>query len=251
MFTDHANAQSLAIQRDRRLDLRLHRLTGHVGRGLVLRVLEHAHVRGESARGELLGRLLGLLRGDLGELDRATPRDRAHAVLRDLARAPDISALHLRPARVEDLAWVLSLRNLPESVAVSNRCRPLSIDELPDPFAEFARVWVAQRGDQRVGYVTATLEQVDDAPRRSLIGLVIAPESRGQGLAAQCIEAACRHLDAMGWGPVDAFVFAGNLASEAAFARAGFVPMMSALQPDGRTRRTWRREPEVASSDAP
>ena len=171
--------------------------------------------------------------------------------LRELARAPDISALHLRPARVEDLAWVLSLRNLPESVAVSNRCRPLSIDELPDPFAEFARVWVAQRGDQRVGYVTATLEQVDDAPRRSLIGLVIAPESRGQGLAAQCIEAACRHLDAMGWGPVDAFVFAGNLASEAAFARAGFVPMMSALQPDGRTRRTWRREPEVASSDAP
>jgi LysR family transcriptional activator of nhaA len=39
-------------------------------------------------------------------------------------------------------------------------------------------------------------------------------------------------------------------AGEAAFARAGFVPMMSALQPDGRTRRTWRREPEVMTCHA-
>jgi len=171
--------------------------------------------------------------------------------LRELARAPDVSAPYLRPARIEDLAWVLSLRNLPESVAVSNRRRPLTLDELPDPFAEFARVWVAQRGDQRVGYVMATLEQVDDAPRHALLSLVVAPESRGQGLAAPYIEAACRHIDALGWGPIEAQVFTDNLASEAAFTRAGFAPVMRALQPDGRMRRTWRRGPQVVSSDAP
>jgi len=112
-------------------------------------------------------------------------------------------------------------------------------------------VWVAQRGDQRVGYVMATLEQVDDAPRHALLSLVVAPESRGQGLAAPCIEAACRHIDALGWGPIEAQVFTDNLASEAAFTRAGFAPVMRALQPDGRMRRTWRRGPQVVSSDAP
>ncbi len=219
------------------------------------RALAHAgcEASGALAAEDAPNGLAAAQRAGLRVIDAAVSLIPVVEALRELARssAPDVPGLHLRPVRVEDLAWVLSLRNLPESVAVSNRRRPLALDELPDPFAEFTRVWVAQRGDQRVGYVMATLEQANGAPRRAVIGLVVAPESRGQGLAARCIDAACRHLSALGWSPVEAFVFAGNLASEAAFARAGFVPVTSALQPDGRTRRTWRREPNVASSDAP
>ena len=141
----------------------------------------------------------------------------------------------LRPARPADRPLLLALRNLPESVAVSNRPRPLTLDELPDPCSPAVRVWIVETPEGAAGQVTAHL---GDEPT---LGLTLAPESRGRGLAAWAIGEACRRLAAEGHLTVIAHIFAGNTASQKAFSRAGFTRTGAEPSLDGRVRETWRR----------
>lgn len=127
--------------------------------------------------------------------------------------------IHLRQATTEDARRLLDWRNDPATRAASFSAEPVPWEDhvawlrrkLQDPAA---RLWIADAG-------TVRAERV--APGTAELHITVAPEARGQGVAAPLLDAAARAAAAQ-LGVRRAFgrVKESNEPSRRAFARAGF-----------------------------
>ncbi|MGH8913865.1 MAG: GNAT family N-acetyltransferase [Acidimicrobiia bacterium] len=79
--------------------------------------------------------------------------------------------------------------------------------------------WVAEDGDLLLAAIL--ISSWEDRP---LVGYVMTRSSaKGHGVAATLLEKSIGSLARQGWDSVDAFITAGNAASERLFARAGAI----------------------------
>jgi RimJ/RimL family protein N-acetyltransferase len=121
----------------------------------------------------------------------------------------------LRVATADDLPFLLRLRNDPETRQWSRTTDEISEEAHRDWFETTTdRIFIAEneRGD-----AFGTVRFVRH-PHELEMGIVIAPEHRGMGRAAEMIQFGVREA----WAPVVAYVREDNLKSLSAFKRAGF-----------------------------
>lgn len=119
-----------------------------------------------------------------------------------------------------DLDFVLSIRNLPEVMEISNRRRPLTIDELPSLDDPAYVIWIIRKRHRDYGYIIANLEE----GARAVISIALSENARGKGLGTSVLIEACSRLfGEHGIVEVMAVVYKGNVASQIAFEKAGFV----------------------------
>lgn len=134
-----------------------------------------------------------------------------------MAPAGTGAAVQLRPATMTDAELLFAWTNDPDTRAASFSTEPVEwaghvawLERvLIDPDR---RLWIGE-SDGPVGQVR--LDRGDDC---EIISVSIAPERRGQGLAALLIQAAC----AQAYGRVVAEIKPGNVRSVRAFDAAGF-----------------------------
>jgi RimJ/RimL family protein N-acetyltransferase len=124
----------------------------------------------------------------------------------------------LRVATADDLPFLLRLRNDPETRKWSR-----TQDEISEAAHD---AWFQETTDRIFVAVDDTLNRPHVGtvryvrhPHELEMGIVIAPEHRGKGYAAEMIRLGVKEA----WAPVVAYVRADNDKSYAAFTRAGFT----------------------------
>ena len=144
--------------------------------------------------------------------------------------------LTARPAVLSDATWLLALRNDPETVAASRQGRAVTQEE----HARWLRLILAATANTPASRALMIVEvplslaarldpraamyRLDGLPTLTAeVSVAVAPRYRGAGLAADVIRLAAEHAVRLGMDSVYAVVLAGNVRSEAAFARAGFT----------------------------
>lgn len=135
-------------------------------------------------------------------------------------------AVHLRPARLADARLLFRWRNDPRTVATSISQNQVAWDEHVDwlrrKIADDAwRGWVALDADgDAIGL--ARFQREDESAWN--IGVVIAPQRRGERLAPVVIREGCRRLTGLSDAAlkVVAVIRHDNIASIRSFERAGF-----------------------------
>lgn len=157
-----------------------------------------------------------------------------------------IRLVEARPNEI-DARLVMEWRNDPVTLANSYDGRPkvwetfwphylrdyFTLPGLPALFAV--------KDGERIAQLRFRLYEEIDLPGMSLdIGINLAPERRGQGLATPIIAAACNHAFAWGADRIVAETKPDNAPSRRAFERAGFVYR------DEIERNPWRELPPVA-----
>ncbi|MBN9736542.1 MULTISPECIES: bifunctional UDP-2,4-diacetamido-2,4,6-trideoxy-beta-L-altropyranose hydrolase/GNAT family N-acetyltransferase [unclassified Pseudonocardia] len=184
--------------------------------------------------GEGANRIVDALAAAVGEPDGAARREHVeHTVL--------ASALHARPARLDDAEMLLGWRNDPETRRWSRSTGEIDLDA--------HRRWLAgslDRTDRRLLVVSdvdgavGTVRWDRDCTGWE-VSITVAPERRGSGLAVPLLRAGEDALrTATGPGtPVIAVVHTGNAASARLFARAGYAD--DGTGPDDDGFRTLRR----------
>ncbi len=132
--------------------------------------------------------------------------------------------LRLRPAVPGDSSVLRTLRNDPDSVRWSRSGRSVQPDEHAAWFAGVlacpaSRVWIAQRGEQRVGQV-----RVDVHDGVGTVSVTVVPDERGHGLGTEILRALVRALTADEQvHTLVAWIHHDNAASVGAFRRVGFA----------------------------
>jgi RimJ/RimL family protein N-acetyltransferase len=129
----------------------------------------------------------------------------------------------LRPAEPGDADRLLAWRNDPQTRAFAFNSGEVSLEEhtswlrsrLADPDCV---LWVAEDDGVPVGQVR--LDREGDAAE---VSITVAPEARGRGLAAAILDAAVDAARGHDVARLLARILPGNVASERAFARAGFA----------------------------
>lgn len=132
-----------------------------------------------------------------------------------------MTAARLRKAAPADRDRVLAWNQAPDVRAASLDPRPIDpgaharwfAARLGDPLTE---LWIAECDDAAIGCVRVERAATGGDGR---ISIVLDPRWRGRGVGRAVIAAAC----AASAGPVVAEIRPDNLASQAAFAAAGFV----------------------------
>ena len=120
----------------------------------------------------------------------------------------------LRHATIDDLDFLLWLRNDPESLRGSRRTTEIPYLEHLDWFLSTPdTVLIAEIDDLKVSTVRLVKH-----PHELEMGIVVAPACRGQGYAAEMIRLGAEQAKA----PVVAYVREDNERSLKAFTRAGF-----------------------------
>lgn len=142
----------------------------------------------------------------------------------------------LRLATSKDLKFILSIRNLPEVMQVSNRERPLTPEELPSLYDSSYVIWIVHEEDHDYGYVISHREDNSKAT----ISIALSQNARGRGLGTQSIKDACSSLlKDEGVSEVLAEIYKGNSASERAFEKAGFLLREVITTQDGRRKQIF------------
>jgi len=88
---------------------------------------------------------------------------------------------------------------------------------------------LASDGEHAVGYAHAARSDSFSPPHWG-VGLVVHPDRRGTGLAADLLEAVVGHVAAEGGGPVVLWVLGADARDDEAAAAAGFAPQRDLLQ---------------------
>ena len=170
----------------------------------------------DSARASLQSRLSGFVDGQ------GTER---------IVRRMQAADFRVRAATPSDARTVWTWRNNPEVRAVSFQSAPIAWPEherwyhqrLADPACEI--LIMTDRLGQDVGQVR--LERNGERSEY-VISICMAPGMRGRGLGTALIEAVCRRIRARdGRVAIRAIIKPENGASQAAFRKAGFVPVRS------------------------
>jgi RimJ/RimL family protein N-acetyltransferase len=121
----------------------------------------------------------------------------------------------LRVATADDLPFLLRLRNDPETRKWSRTTEEISEEAHAKWFAETTdRIFIATHERLKTGTVRFVRH-----PHEVEMGIVIAPEHRGKGYAAEMIRLGVKEA----WAPVVAYVRVDNDRSLRAFERAGFT----------------------------
>ncbi|AKF06992.1 N-Acetylneuraminate cytidylyltransferase [Sandaracinus amylolyticus] len=138
----------------------------------------------------------------------------------------DAGELRLRAVRAEDGTPLHAWANDPGTRGGSFQSAPIPLDDHLRWFASKRRsadawLWIAvDREERDIGLVRFDRSEADVVD----IGITIAPEHRGRGLAARVIEAGVARVAwRSGARRVRAFIRCDNLRSRAAFERAGFA----------------------------
>jgi RimJ/RimL family protein N-acetyltransferase len=124
----------------------------------------------------------------------------------------------LRVATAEDLPFLLRLRNDPETRQWSRTTDEITEAAHTEWFEKTTdRVFVAELPDLDPAVSVGTIRFVRH-PHELEMGIVVDPEYRGRGYAAEMIKLGVKEA----WAPVVAYVREDNLKSLSAFKRAGF-----------------------------
>lgn len=132
--------------------------------------------------------------------------------------------MRFRPATMADAELLLAWRN-----EESTRSQSFDVEliELPEHRAWLRSVLSDPDRSVLIGLVNETeigavrLEREAEGP--AVISVIVAPSARGRGLGRVLIDAATRRWFNAGGPPVHAHIKAENIASQKAFAAAGFV----------------------------
>lgn len=132
----------------------------------------------------------------------------------------------LRSARVEDCRRVFEWASDPETRAASFHPAPIPWGDHERWYAASLsdaarRLLIAEAGGIAVGLVR--LDRMEEDETAAEIGINVAPEHRGRGLAAPMLLAARGEARALGFAWVVARIRPGNERSLRAFERAGFA----------------------------
>jgi ribosomal protein S18 acetylase RimI-like enzyme len=105
-----------------------------------------------------------------------------------------VSEITLRPLREEDLEWFHSVRNNPETFKFLHQQRAFSLEETRDWFRnEEPLYWIVYQSGIAFGYFRT--QQIDAVKGSIQIGMDIAPEFRGKGLAVPSYEKFIGYLE--------------------------------------------------------
>lgn len=87
----------------------------------------------------------------------------------------------------------------------------------------FLAIHLARRGGRARFVGTLKLYDFDSLARRAALGIMVAPEAWGRGVATAAVRAACRYVfEVLGFDKVFAGYLASNVGMHKAFARNGF-----------------------------
>lgn len=131
--------------------------------------------------------------------------------------------ISVRPAGIEDGEFVWACRNDPAARAASRSTDAIPLDDhlrwfsarLESGATRF--LIVTGKADERLGYV-----RFDRGPVETEISIALAPGARGKGVGTAAIRAASQLEAATEGREIAAYVRSDNLASLAAFRRAGY-----------------------------
>ncbi|WP_051899203.1 GNAT family N-acetyltransferase [Sciscionella sediminilitoris] len=138
--------------------------------------------------------------------------------------------MRIRPARAEDAALLLELRNDPDTRRYSVHTGVVTEQEhrawLQQSLTRTDRILlIAEQDGEPIGTVRFDLENPNDReePETWELSITLAPDKRGRGLAGPVLHAAQNHLtEQRPVRSIRARVRTGNTASLALFARAGY-----------------------------
>jgi N,N'-diacetyllegionaminate synthase len=168
----------------------------------------------------------------------------------DLADSADLQAdpLTLRRAAPDDALQVWEWNNEPAVRALSLATAAIPwIDHLRWFAAKLAdphcRLWIAELAGEPVGVV-----RIDAERHRGVVSLALGAQHRGQGLGRRLLKLAGeRYCGETGHRHVDAVILGDNLASQKAFAAAGYV-QTAERELQGRRTTEWRwQDPTLPS----
>ncbi len=147
---------------------------------------------------------------------------------RRVASAMVSGPITLRPATLDDADRLLAWRNDPVTRHASFDSRAISLEEhrawlsaqLADPSAV---IRIGSLGGRPVGVVRFAVDG-----DRAVVSVAIGPDDRGAGIGTRLIARGCASvMETRGVAAIDAWIRPDNVASQAAFARAGFRPVDS------------------------
>lgn len=146
------------------------------------------------------------------------------------AGTPVATALHIRPARVDDAGAMLSIyAPIVESTTISFELQPPSADEFAARIAKVSHAWiwlVAEHDGDVVGYAYGSQHRERPAYRYSTeTSAYVAPAARGQGVGRRLYEALLPQLAARGYCHAYAGIAMPNAASVALHEAVGFRPV--------------------------
>lgn len=131
------------------------------------------------------------------------------------------------------MEFLLAVRNQPHVVAISDRNRMLTFDELPQHDDTHNWIWIVCEKIGDCGYVLA--KRIGE--NHAVISIALLAGCSNRGLGTNSIKEACRMLvGEYGILEVIAEIYHNNIPSQKAFTKAGFKIKNTIVVSDGRTK---------------
>jgi RimJ/RimL family protein N-acetyltransferase len=142
----------------------------------------------------------------------------------------------LRKYKVKDVGFLLSVRNQPHIVVISNRRRMLTFNELPRCDDTNHCIWIIHNEIDNCGYILAK----HIGKNRTVISIALLEKYTNRGLGTRSIKEACWLLiEEYGMLEIIAEIYSDNAASQKAFRKAGFEIKNTVVVSDDRTKTVY------------